>query len=66
MTEPNPLPRRESKSRAGTAAWLSAPCSWRCWCSTSSASTRRTSIFGSDTHIHEFIHDAALAGYPCH
>ena len=26
-----------------------------------------TSIFGSDTHIHEFVHDARhLLGYPCH
>ena len=26
-----------------------------------------TSIFGSDNHIHEFIHDARhLLGYPCH
>jgi len=26
-----------------------------------------TSIFGSDTHIHEFLHDARhLLGYPCH
>jgi Probable cobalt transporter subunit (CbtB) len=26
-----------------------------------------TSIFGSDTHIHEFMHDARhLLGYPCH
>jgi hypothetical protein len=26
-----------------------------------------TSIFGSDTHIHEFAHDARhLLGYPCH
>ena len=26
-----------------------------------------TSIFGSDTRIHEFVHDARhLLGYPCH
>jgi hypothetical protein len=26
-----------------------------------------TSIFGSDNHIHEFVHDARhLLGYPCH
>jgi Probable cobalt transporter subunit (CbtB) len=26
-----------------------------------------TSIFGSDSHIHEFLHDARhLLGYPCH
>jgi hypothetical protein len=26
-----------------------------------------TSIFGSDTHIHEFMHDARhLLGFPCH
>ena len=26
-----------------------------------------TSIFGSDTRIHEFVHDAAhLLGYPCY
>jgi hypothetical protein len=26
-----------------------------------------TSIFGSDSHIHEFMHDARhLLGYPCH
>nr|WP_090343412.1 CbtB-domain containing protein [Mycolicibacterium malmesburyense]CRL74381.1 putative cobalt transporter subunit (CbtB) [Mycolicibacterium malmesburyense] len=26
-----------------------------------------TSIFGSDTHIHEFVHDARhLLGFPCH
>jgi hypothetical protein len=26
-----------------------------------------TSTFGSDTHIHEFVHDARhLLGYPCH
>lgn len=26
-----------------------------------------TSILGSDTHIHEFVHDARhLLGYPCH
>jgi Probable cobalt transporter subunit (CbtB) len=26
-----------------------------------------TSIFGSDTHVHEFIHDARhLLGFPCH
>jgi hypothetical protein len=25
------------------------------------------SVFGSDTHIHEFMHDARhLLGYPCH
>jgi hypothetical protein len=25
------------------------------------------SVFGSDTHIHEFIHDARhLLGFPCH
>jgi len=26
-----------------------------------------TSLFGSDTHIHEFAHDARhLLGFPCH
>ncbi|HZS21870.1 MAG TPA: CbtB domain-containing protein [Pseudonocardiaceae bacterium] len=26
-----------------------------------------TSVFGSDMHIHEFIHDARhLLGFPCH
>lgn len=26
-----------------------------------------TSVFGADSHIHEFIHDARhLLGYPCH
>lgn len=26
-----------------------------------------TSVFGGDTHIHEFIHDARhLLGFPCH
>ena len=26
-----------------------------------------TSIFGGDTHVHEFIHDARhLLGFPCH
>jgi hypothetical protein len=26
-----------------------------------------TSIFGTDSHIHEFIHDARhLLGFPCH
>jgi Probable cobalt transporter subunit (CbtB) len=26
-----------------------------------------TSIFGSDTHVHEFMHDARhLLGFPCH
>ena len=26
-----------------------------------------TSIFGADTHIHEFVHDARhLLGFPCH
>ena len=26
-----------------------------------------TSILGSDTHIHEFVHDARhLLGFPCH
>ena len=26
-----------------------------------------TSIFGSDTHVHEFVHDARhLLGFPCH
>ncbi len=26
-----------------------------------------TSIFGSDTHLHEFLHDARhLLGFPCH
>jgi hypothetical protein len=26
-----------------------------------------TSLFGSDTHIHEFVHDARhLLGFPCH
>jgi hypothetical protein len=26
-----------------------------------------TSIFGSDSHIHEFMHDARhLLGFPCH
>ena len=25
------------------------------------------SIFGSDSHVHEFVHDARhLLGYPCH
>ena len=25
------------------------------------------SIFGSDTHVHEFVHDARhLLGFPCH
>ncbi|MFP1152016.1 CbtB domain-containing protein [Mycobacterium sherrisii] len=25
------------------------------------------SVFGSDTHVHEFMHDARhLLGYPCH
>ena len=25
------------------------------------------SVFGSDTHIHEFVHDARhLLGFPCH
>jgi hypothetical protein len=26
-----------------------------------------TSVFGSDTHVHEFVHDARhLLGFPCH
>jgi hypothetical protein len=26
-----------------------------------------TSVFGADSHIHEFMHDARhLLGYPCH
>jgi hypothetical protein len=26
-----------------------------------------TSIFGSDTHVHEFVHDGRhLLGFPCH
>ena len=26
-----------------------------------------SSIFGSDTHVHEFVHDARhLLGFPCH
>ncbi|EIV96586.1 MULTISPECIES: CbtB-domain containing protein [Frankia] len=26
-----------------------------------------TSLFGSDTHIHEFVHDARhFLGFPCH
>lgn len=26
-----------------------------------------TSVFGSDTHIHEFLHDARhFLGFPCH
>jgi hypothetical protein len=26
-----------------------------------------TSVFGSDTHIHEFVHDARhFFGFPCH
>lgn len=26
-----------------------------------------TSLFGSDTHIHEFLHDGRhLLGFPCH
>jgi hypothetical protein len=26
-----------------------------------------TSLFGSDTHIHEFVHDARhFIGFPCH
>jgi hypothetical protein len=26
-----------------------------------------TSVFGSDTHVHEFMHDARhLLGFPCH
>lgn len=26
-----------------------------------------TSVFGADSHIHEFLHDARhLLGYPCH
>jgi hypothetical protein len=26
-----------------------------------------TSLFGSDTHVHEFLHDARhLLGFPCH
>ena len=26
-----------------------------------------TSIFGNDTHVHEFLHDARhLLGFPCH
>ena len=26
-----------------------------------------TSIFGSDTHVHEFVHDARhFIGFPCH
>ena len=25
------------------------------------------SVFGSDTHVHEFVHDARhLLGFPCH
>jgi hypothetical protein len=26
-----------------------------------------TSVFGADTHVHEFLHDARhLLGFPCH
>jgi hypothetical protein len=26
-----------------------------------------TSVFGNDTHVHEFLHDARhLLGFPCH
>jgi putative cobalt transporter subunit CbtB len=69
MTEARPMtPARIDVSGLAAAAWLTGTAFLALLVLyVVGLDQGATSIFGSDTHIHEFVHDARhLLGYPCH
>jgi hypothetical protein len=69
MTETRPItPARIDVSGSAAAAWLTGTAFLALMVLyVVGLDQGATSIFGSDTHIHEFVHDARhLLGYPCH
>lgn len=73
MTSPSPeatraLPRTIDLSAASAALWLSATVVLALLVYYFVGIDQgATSIFGSDTHVHEFVHDARhFIGFPCH
>ena len=69
MTEVRPIaPARIDVSGLAAAAWLSGTAFLALLVLyVVGLDQGATSIFGSDSHIHEFVHDARhLLGYPCH
>jgi hypothetical protein len=69
MTEARPItPTRIDVSALAAAAWLTGTAFLALLVLyVVGLDQGATSIFGSDTRIHEFVHDARhLLGYPCH
>jgi hypothetical protein len=67
-TSPQSLPRAVDISAASAALWLSATVVLALLVYYFVGIDQgATSIFGSDTHVHEFVHDARhFLGFPCH
>jgi hypothetical protein len=67
-TSPVSVPRSIDISAASAALWLSATVVLaRLVYYFVGIDQGATSIFGSDTHVHEFVHDARhFLGFPCH
>jgi Probable cobalt transporter subunit (CbtB) len=67
-TSPVSVPRSIDLSAASAALWLSATVVLALLVYYFVGIDQgATSIFGSDTHVHEFVHDARhFLGFPCH
>ena len=67
-TSPVSVPRTIDLSAASAALWLSATVVLALLVYYFVGIDQgATSIFGSDTHVHEFVHDARhFLGFPCH
>jgi Probable cobalt transporter subunit (CbtB) len=67
-TSPVSVPRAVDLSAAKAALWLSATVVLALLVYYFVGIDQgATSIFGSDTHVHEFVHDARhFLGFPCH
>jgi hypothetical protein len=67
-TSPQSVPRAVDISAASAALWLSATVVLALLVYYFVGIDQgATSIFGSDTHVHEFVHDARhFLGFPCH
>ena len=67
-TSPQSVPRAVDLSAASAALWLSATVVLALLVYYFVGIDQgATSIFGSDTHVHEFVHDARhFLGFPCH
>lgn len=67
-TAPQSVPRTLDLSAAKAALWLSATVVLALLVYYFVGIDQgATSVFGSDTHVHEFVHDARhFLGFPCH